>query len=62
MDLGVPEPVTAADVDELYRREILEDSRFTKQGRMCKLGAWYYVIHACDEWTKHVAAHAGDQR
>ena len=56
MDLGVPEPATSADVDELYRREILEDSSFKKQGRMCKLGAWYDFIRACDEWTKHVTA------
>jgi hypothetical protein len=56
MDLGVPEPATAADVDELYRREMLEDSSFKKQGRMCKLGAWYDFTRACDEWTKHITA------
>ena len=56
MDLGVPESATSADVDEMYRREIAEDSSFKKQGRMCKLGAWYDFIRACDEWTKHVAA------
>jgi hypothetical protein len=56
MDLGVPEPATAADVDELRRREMLEDSSFKEQGRMCKLGAWYDFIRACDAWTNHVTA------
>jgi len=56
MDLGVPEPATAEDVDELCLREILEDSSFKKQGRMCKLGAWYDFIRACDEWAKQVKA------
>ena len=30
MDRGVPESATEADVQELYRREILEDSSFKK--------------------------------
>ena len=56
MDLGLPERATAADVDELYCSEILEDSNFKKQGRMCKLGAWYDFIRACNEWSKCVTA------
>ena len=56
MDLGVPEPGTEAGVQELYRREILEDDSFKKQGRMCKLGAWFDFIRACDEWTKRITA------
>ena len=56
MDLGVPEPGTEAGVLELYRREILEDDSFKKQGRMCKLGAWFDFIRACDEWTKRITA------
>ena len=56
MDLGLPEPATEADVDELCRTEILEDSNFKKQGRMCKLGAWYDFIRACNEWSKRVTA------
>eukprot|EP00974_Lingulodinium_polyedra_P026759 2580181-Lingulodinium_polyedra.AAC.1 len=39
MALGLSEPCAMADVDELYRNEILEDPSFKKQGRMCKLGA-----------------------
>ena len=30
MDLGVPEPATSADVDELYRRANLKESSFKK--------------------------------
>jgi hypothetical protein len=30
MDLKVPEPATVQDVDELYRREMLEESSFNK--------------------------------
>ena len=56
MDGGVPEPATEADVQELYRREILEDSSFKKQGRMCKLRAWYDFIRACNEWRKCITA------
>ena len=56
MDLGVPEPGTEAGVQELYRRGILEDGSFKKQGRMCKLGAWFDFIRACDEWTKRITA------
>ena len=29
----MPEPATAADVDELYRREMVEDSSFKKKAR-----------------------------
>ena len=52
----MPEPATLADVDELCRREMLEDSSFKQKGWMCKLGAWYDFIRGCDEWAKHVAA------
>ena len=33
-----------------------KDSSFKKQGRMCKLGAWYDFRRVCDEWTKRVTA------
>ena len=56
MELDVPEPATEKDVNELYRTEILEDSSFKKQGRMCKLGAWYDFVRACHEWTHCVTA------
>ena len=56
MDLGEPDPGTEAGVRELYRREILEDDSFKKQGRMCKLGAWFDFIRACNEWTKRITA------
>mgnify|MGYP007023186691 CR=1 FL=1 len=55
-DLGEPVPGNEAGVLELYRREILEDDSFKKQGRMCKLGAWFDFICACDEWTKRITA------
>ncbi len=56
MERGLPEPATEADVKELYRKEILEDFSFKKQGRMCKLGAWYDFIRACNEWSICVTA------
>ena len=52
----VPEPGIEAGVQDLYRKEILEDDSFKKQGRMCKLGAWFDFTRACAEWTKHITA------
>ncbi len=34
----------------------LEDSISNKQGRMCRLGAWYAFIRALYSLTKHVTA------
>ena len=56
MDLGVPEPGTKEGVQEMYRHQVLEDDSFKKQGRMCKLGAWFDFIRACSEWTKWITA------
>ena len=56
VDLGEPEPGTEGGVQELYRQEILEDDSFKKQGRMCKLGAWFDFIRASNDWTKHATA------
>ena len=56
MDLGVPEPGTKEGVQEMYRHQVLEDDSFKKQGRMCKLGAWFDFIRACDEWSPRITA------
>ena len=56
MERGVSEPGSEAGVLDVYRQEVLEDESFSKQGRMCKLGAWFDFVRGCDEWAPCVTA------